>query len=184
MAAYRLNVRRISRYEWDISELPGETAIIEVQKHVRASANTPTSGWVIYQRWQPVAGSGYGMTFISACIHDSNEIPTGIRVFLASNTITGLIRILFHIRVWGIYHFQLQATIFDIPLTQHRTLFTQLQSFAWSQNSWNFCAVSHSCATRYFICTSSSRPPSLISRSPRQAAVFISVQSFCLTLKT
>jgi len=27
MAAYRPDVTRISRYEWDISELPGETAI-------------------------------------------------------------------------------------------------------------------------------------------------------------
>jgi len=41
------------------------------------------------------------MEYISACIHGSNEIPRDILMFLASNIITGLIRILFHVRVCG-----------------------------------------------------------------------------------
>jgi len=45
----------------------------------------------------------------------------------------------------------------------------------------NFVAVSHSCATCYLICTSGSRPPSVMSHSPRQTAVFRSVQFNCLT---
>jgi len=40
MAAYRPEVTRISRYKRDISELLGETAIVEVQKHGMTSANT------------------------------------------------------------------------------------------------------------------------------------------------
>jgi len=40
MAAYRQDVTRISRNEWDITELPMETAIFEVQKHGGASANS------------------------------------------------------------------------------------------------------------------------------------------------
>jgi len=54
MAAYSPDVTRISRYEWDISELPGETAIFEVQKHGiyigLVGTLSYTSGWVIYQR--------------------------------------------------------------------------------------------------------------------------------------
>jgi len=40
IAAYRPDVTRILRYEWDISEILGETAIFKVQKHGWASANT------------------------------------------------------------------------------------------------------------------------------------------------
>jgi len=135
------------RYEWDISELPGETAIFEVQKHGRASAKTLSyvrvsdiskwrllsevnmewhisqlvcematkfqrlylffrcqatrmdcskhcrvSGWVRNQRWRPITGSDCGTTYISACMLDSNDIPTAIPMFsMSSNTIsTGL----------------------------------------------------------------------------------------------
>jgi len=41
----------------------------------------PTSGWVRNLRWQPATGSRYLMTYISACIHDGNEIPTVIPMF-------------------------------------------------------------------------------------------------------
>jgi len=45
------------------------TAIFEGQKHGRASANTlPTE-------------SKYGITYSSACTHDSNEIPTATEIF-------------------------------------------------------------------------------------------------------
>jgi len=42
-------------------------------------------------------------------------------MILASSIITGLIQILFHVKVYGKFmvyiHFWLQAAIFDIPLT-------------------------------------------------------------------
>jgi len=40
MAAYRPDVIRISRYEWDISELPAAFTIVEVQINGRTSVNT------------------------------------------------------------------------------------------------------------------------------------------------
>jgi len=36
--------------------------------------------WVRNQRWRPVIGSGYEITYISACMHDCNEILTAIPV--------------------------------------------------------------------------------------------------------
>jgi len=68
MAAYRPDVTRISWYEWDVSKHPGETTIFKVLKHGWCK-HSPTSGWVIYQRWRPVTSSGYGITYISACIY-------------------------------------------------------------------------------------------------------------------
>jgi len=35
--------------------------------------------------WRPVTGSGCGITHISACIHDINEIPMAITMFPGSN---------------------------------------------------------------------------------------------------
>jgi len=64
-------------------------------KHCRVS------GWVKNQRWRPVTGSGYGITYISACTHDSNKILTNILMFLTSSITTGLILILVHFRVCG-----------------------------------------------------------------------------------
>jgi len=61
MAAYRPNLTRISKYERDISELPRET------------------------------GSGYEITYISACIHDNNEISKAIPMFSMSSNTTRLI---------------------------------------------------------------------------------------------
>jgi len=50
----------------------------------------PLPGWVVYQRWRPATGSGYRITYISACMHDSNEIPTAIPMFKRSSNMTGL----------------------------------------------------------------------------------------------
>jgi len=63
------------------------------------------SGWVRNQRWRPVTGSEYGITFISACIHDSNEIPRAILMFSKSGittATTALVRILSYVSVNGI----------------------------------------------------------------------------------
>ena len=40
------------------------------------------------QRWQPVTVSRYDITHISACMHDSNEIPTAIPMFSGSDNET------------------------------------------------------------------------------------------------
>jgi len=34
------------------------------------------SEYVVYQRWRPLTGSRYEITYISAHIHDSNEVST------------------------------------------------------------------------------------------------------------
>jgi len=39
------------------------------------------SEYVVYQRWRPLTGSRYEITYISARIHDSNEISTATPTF-------------------------------------------------------------------------------------------------------
>jgi len=75
MTAYRRDVIRISRYEWNISELPEATAIFEVQKHGRASANTLLRQ-VSYISKMAVCNRKLIWTYISACVRYSNKIPT------------------------------------------------------------------------------------------------------------
>ena len=36
---------------------------------------SPTSEWLINQRWPPLTGSTYAMSYISACIQNINDIP-------------------------------------------------------------------------------------------------------------
>jgi len=102
---------------------------------------------------------------------------------LASSIITGLIRILFHVRVCvkfvAYIHLRLRPPSLIYHLPWRRTVFAQGQSCCSISRSrkhrysrWNFVAISHCWATHYFICASGSRPPSLISHSPRQTAVF------------
>jgi len=88
----------------------------------RQCEHTTTSGWVIYQRWPPVTGSAYEIAYISACMRDSNEIPTDIPLFLASSIITGLIRILFHVRVCV-------KTSYTLPVTGR--CFTRMCQKTW-----------------------------------------------------
>jgi len=47
-----------------------QTTQMDWSKHSRVSR------WVSNQRWPSVTGSGYGIMYVSACIRDSNEIPT------------------------------------------------------------------------------------------------------------
>ena len=37
---------------------------------------SPTSRWLVNQRWPPLTGNTYAMSYISASVWDSNEIPT------------------------------------------------------------------------------------------------------------
>ena len=41
----------------------------------------PTCGLVGNQRWRPLTGSRYDITYTSACIHHSNETPTVMPMF-------------------------------------------------------------------------------------------------------
>jgi len=38
----------------------------------------------MYQRWRSITGNKYGITYISACIYDSNKIPTAIRIVVGN----------------------------------------------------------------------------------------------------
>jgi len=58
---------------------------LDWSKHCRES------GSVRNLRWRPVAGSGHKITFISAYMRDSNEIPTAIPMFSMSSNTNGLI---------------------------------------------------------------------------------------------
>ena len=50
----------------------------------------PTWGLVGNQRWRPFTGSRNDITYISACVHDSNEILTTIPMFLELSNRTQL----------------------------------------------------------------------------------------------
>jgi len=51
------------------------------------------------QRWRPVAGSEYNITYVSACKHDGNEIPTAMTMRSESGNITRQMRILSDVRM-------------------------------------------------------------------------------------
>jgi len=85
MGANRPDETRISRYEWYISDLPGKPQFVRSRNTVGLAEHSPTSGWVIYERWRTVTGSGYEITYISACMRNSNEIPTAIPMFSMSS---------------------------------------------------------------------------------------------------
>jgi len=150
------------------------------------------SGWVSNQRWRSVTGSGYGLTYILAGIHawqlkffNEYTYVFGVkhRYWTNPNTLPHLMGL------WSIFR------IYPLPVTG-RHLWYKTHSdigqyshkcsyVARSQkhryNRWNFVTFLHSCATRYFICTSGSRLPSLISHWSRQTVVFRSDQSCFLT---
>ena len=51
-----------------------------------------TFGFVMNQTWQPLTGSRYDITYISACIHNCNEILTTIPLFSGPGYMTRLLR--------------------------------------------------------------------------------------------
>jgi len=112
----------LSLYTHDSNEIPTAISMFSMSSNTTGLIyKLPFVGWVRNKKWRPETGSGYGITYIWVCIHDSNEITTAIPMFLASSIITELIRILFRVRVYGKFvaytFFRLQAAIFDIPLT-------------------------------------------------------------------
>jgi len=52
------------------------------------------SEYVVYQRWRPLTGCRYEITYISARIHDSNEISTSTPTFSRSSNSMELVSIL------------------------------------------------------------------------------------------
>jgi len=52
------------------------------------------SEYVVYQRWRPLTGSRYAVTYISARIHDSIEISTATPTFSRSSNSVELVLIL------------------------------------------------------------------------------------------
>jgi len=60
------------------------------------------SGWVKNQRWRPGTGWAHEIAYISACMHDSNDISTAIPMLSRSGIMTALVRILSYVMVSGI----------------------------------------------------------------------------------
>jgi len=52
------------------------------------------SGYFVNQRWRPFTGSRYEITYISALIHDSNEISTSTPTFSRTSNSVKLVPIL------------------------------------------------------------------------------------------
>jgi len=52
------------------------------------------SGFVVNQRWRPLTGRMYEITYISARTHDSNEVSTATPTFLRSSNSVELVSIL------------------------------------------------------------------------------------------
>jgi len=52
------------------------------------------SGYVANQRWRPLTGSRYEITYISTSTHDSNEISTATPTFPRSSNSVKLVPIL------------------------------------------------------------------------------------------
>jgi len=52
------------------------------------------SGYVVNQRWRPLTGNRYEITYISARIHDSNDISTATPIFSRSSNSVELVSIL------------------------------------------------------------------------------------------
>jgi len=55
------------------------------------------SGLVVNQRWRPLTGGRYEIMYISARIHDSNEIPTVTPMFPGSGNTDRLLGILSYV---------------------------------------------------------------------------------------
>jgi len=89
----------------------------------------PMSGYVLNQRCRPLTGSVYDFTYISARIHDSNEIPTAKPMIPWSGNTYRLLGMLPYVwvsrklkmaainRKFPI-HFRLMAAIFDFQQAQ------------------------------------------------------------------
>ena len=76
-AAVRPDVIMMSWFERDITKFPTAARIClgpATRWHIFEYSST--SGWLVNQRWLPLTGSTYAMPYISACIWNSNEIPT------------------------------------------------------------------------------------------------------------
>jgi len=90
-----------SLYTWWLRNSNGYIYVFDVKQH-DWSKHCRLSRWVRNKRWRLVTSSGFEITCISACIHDSNGIPTAILMFSRSGIMTALVRILSFVRVSGI----------------------------------------------------------------------------------
>jgi len=103
--------------------------------------------------------------YISACIHDSNKIPTSRLMLSRSGIMTELVRILSNVRVSGMS--KMAAYIRKCIEITFISACMQVQSWYTTSenryNRWNFIFIMYtSWDIRYFISTFGSRPPSLI----------------------
>ena len=87
MAADRPDVIMMSWFERDITKFPTESQICwgpATRWHI--FEYSPTSGWLVTQRWLPLTGSTYAMSYISACVRDRSEIPMATPHFRGPET--------------------------------------------------------------------------------------------------
>ena len=93
------DITQISASTHDCREIPTAVAMFSRSRYTTGlQKDCPTCGFVRNQwRW-PVTWSRDDITHISACIHDSNGIPTAIPMFSGSGNKTRLLRKL--IGVW------------------------------------------------------------------------------------
>ena len=92
MAAVRPDVIMMSWFERDVTKFPTESQIFwGPATRWQILEYSSTSGWLVNQRWLPLTGSTYAMSYISACIWDSNEIPTAASTFSGSSNPVGLL---------------------------------------------------------------------------------------------
>ena len=92
-------VSRTSAYIHDSNKIPTAKPCFRTRATQKTSINCPTPAYVGNQRWRPLTGSRNDITYISASIHDSNEISTAMPVFSGSNKTDRLVGILSHVRI-------------------------------------------------------------------------------------
>jgi len=115
--------------------------------------------WVRNQRWRPVNGSGYEITYISACMRDSNNIAFPVP----------------------------RRYLLFLTHPDKRQYLDQSSRVAWHRkhrySRWNCVAIMcTSWDIRYFISTSGSRLLSLISHSPWRPPV-LSFAPLCCSMQ-
>jgi len=69
MAAYRPDVPMISRYEWDICELPGKPPFLKNRNKVGLVRTLSYVMMSNISKMAAITGSGYGKMYISTCIY-------------------------------------------------------------------------------------------------------------------
>jgi len=152
------------------------------------------------QRWLPLTGSRYEITYISACIHNSNEIPTAIPMFSTLGNTIILLRRMLDVRQREKSKIAAEKYVIShlLPVTGSHLWFIPYPHIGHSSEYFsrvarprkhgyshrNFVSIVYiSWEMCYFISTSGYRQPSLIYPLSVHRAFFGVLQSCCPTSK-